>query len=1038
MKRPGVLIAATAVVAVAQLACPASAQDRVRFDLPAGPLRQSLIDAGVTGKVNIVFLSKSVVGKRAAGLAGVYSVQEALDRLLDGTGLRATRTPGGSYVISELPSVPVARPAPSPDVVDVFVLPPEPIVVTGPRGSLAQGVREKRIDTAVIDSLTAGDIARNPDSNTAEAIQKISGVATARDQGEGRTIAVRGLGPEFTRVEINGIEAQVATDGLAQGTNRGRGFDFNVFPSDLFNRIDIKKTSSADIPEGSLGATVGMITPRPFDKKGLRMQAALQASYNDLSRRSGSRGAVLISDTFGSDRFGLLLSVSSAETPLELQGVNSGGWNLGTANGGFCRPVSGTGGLCDVPADDLQASLAAYDLANRSTTYHPRFYRYTNLIGQLTRRAAVASFQWQISADTQLTADLLASRFRTERYDHFLEAIGFSRGAAQGGKPEIVPRRVVVDSNGTMVYGQFDNVDIRAEHGVDEFTTDFVQAGLTLRHQVSPRLSFEGVIARSQSDFNNAREVYAQIDRYNVDGYAFDIRGEGQNHPALTYNFDVTDPSNWYFGPRLLQPGGTGATSPELRVRPNFTRYGYDTIKGRFDYALFEDADLSFGFEAKRYAFKAISYRFDLGEGDFPAPSRPLSDLTHLFCGEDEIAPPTGTPRCWREPDIDAFTAEYRLLANTGRSALSTTNVAARGSNQAVIEDDLALFAQITFRRRLFGLPVRGDAGLRLVRTGQKSTFYDTVSAADGPDGFRLTQVRRSYIDALPSANLVIETSKSSAIRFGIAHLMARPPLPSLAGASSVVVQGGQTSVTTGNPGLEPFRATSFDVAHEWYLPSNGFASVGLFHKHVSTYVQRLTHIASYSTTGLPDSLLTGTGVTPADDFTILNFVNTRGGPLSGLELNYQQPFRALPGAWSGLGVLFSYTYITSNIRYQADRPSGTATLDADFTNVSRHAYNATLYYEKEPVKARIAANYRDRYLTVVPGPWTSDAAGTDAATYWDCALSYGLTPRLTLTFEGLNLTREPNVTWDHQATQLQSAYWISGRQFYFGLRYSY
>ncbi|MBP2161148.1 MULTISPECIES: TonB-dependent receptor [Asticcacaulis] len=1038
MKRSGFSATASAALASALLlACQARAEERVRFDLPAGALRQSLLGAGSTGKVNIVFLPRSVAGKRAPEVAGVYSVPEVLDRLLAGTGLRVMHTPGGSYVISEIPEAPVP-PVAQPAAVDVVVLPPEPVVVTGPRGSLAVMLRERRLSIAAVDSLTAADIAKTPDSNAAEAIQRVSGVATARDQGEGRTIAVRGLGPEFTRVEINGIEAQVATDGLAQGTNRSRGFDFNVFPSDLFSRIDIEKTSRADMPEGSLGATVGMMTPRPFDRAGPRLQASWQASYNDLSQRSGSRGALLVSNTFDGDRFGLLVSVSTADTPLELQGVNSGGWNLGTANGGFCRPTADTGGLCDVPAGDLQASLAAYDLANQATAYHPRFYRYTNLIGQLTRRAAVASLQWQASDDTLLSLDLLASRFRTERYDHFLEAIGFSRGAAQAGKPEIVPRRVVLDGNGTMVHGLFDNVDIRAEHGVDDFTTDFLQTSLTVRHRFTPRLSFEGVVAQSRSDFDNAREVYAQIDRYNVDGYAFDIRGEGQNHPVLTYNFDVTDPDSWYFGPRVTQPGGTGATSPELRLRPNFTRYAYNTIKGRFDYAVSDATDLRFGFEAKRYAFRAITYRFDLGEGDFPAPSRPLSELTHLFCGEEAIAPPAGTPRCWREPDIDAFAAEYRLFDNSGRSALSTTNVAARGSNQAVTEDDLALFAQLTFRRQLFGLPAHGNGGLRIVRTGQTSTFYDTVPTTGDPDGFALSKVRRSYIDALPSFNLVIEPSLDSAIRFGVARLVARAPLPSLAGASSVVVQGGQTSVTTGNPYLEPFRATSFDLAYEWYPASGGFASLGLFHKEVSTYVQRLTHIAAYSTTGLPSSLLQGTGVTPADDFTILNFVNTRGGPLSGVELNVQQPFRTLPGAWSGLGVLFSYTYITSNIRYQADKPTGTATLDADFINVSRHASNTTLYYERGRVKARIAANYRDRYLTVVPGPWTSDAAGTDAATYWDCALSYSLTPRLMMTFEGLNLTREPNVTWDHQATRLQSAYWISGRQVYLGLRYTY
>lgn len=111
------------------------------------------------------------------------------------------------------------------------------IVVTGFRGAISAALDEKRTASGVVDVIKADDIAKFPDNNLAESIQRVPGVAIARDGGEGRSISVRGLGPGFTRVRINGMET-IATTGSSDaggGVNRGRGFDFNVFASELFN-----------------------------------------------------------------------------------------------------------------------------------------------------------------------------------------------------------------------------------------------------------------------------------------------------------------------------------------------------------------------------------------------------------------------------------------------------------------------------------------------------------------------------------------------------------------------------------------------------------------------------------------------------------------------------------------------------------------------------------------------------------------------------------------------------------------------------------
>jgi iron complex outermembrane recepter protein len=134
------------------------------------------------------------------------------------------------------------------------------IVVTGFRASLSSALGIKRSSTATIDAIKAEDIAEFPDLNLAESLQRIPGVAISRVNGEGRNISVRGLGPEYTRVRINGMEAIGTTGGTdnSGGVNRGRGFDFNIFSSDLFNSLAVRKTASADVEEGSLGATVDL------------------------------------------------------------------------------------------------------------------------------------------------------------------------------------------------------------------------------------------------------------------------------------------------------------------------------------------------------------------------------------------------------------------------------------------------------------------------------------------------------------------------------------------------------------------------------------------------------------------------------------------------------------------------------------------------------------------------------------------------------------------------------------------------------------
>ena len=270
------------------------------------------------------------------------------------------------------------------------------VVVTGFRSSLQQALSIKRNEAGAVDAILAEDIADFPDQNLAEAIQRLPGVTIDRVNGQGTTISVRGLGSDFTRTRINGLEAQAANGG-----NRNRSFDFSMFASELFNSIRVRKTQSAEIEEGSLGATVDLQTGRPLDfsESGIRSALSAQASYNDLSETTIPRLAGLLSWSNEDQTFGALVSVAYSERAPVLGSFNTTRWQAGNPaqaygagqNFGGCIP-------CTTTAQRTELLNAFY----------PRIPRYT--LGETfeDRLGMTAALQWRPSETTEVDLDLNA------------------------------------------------------------------------------------------------------------------------------------------------------------------------------------------------------------------------------------------------------------------------------------------------------------------------------------------------------------------------------------------------------------------------------------------------------------------------------------------------------------------------------------------------------------------------------------------------------------------------------------------------------
>ena len=286
------------------------------------------------------------------------------------------------------------------------------IVVTGFRASLGAALNVKRESVAAVDAIVAEDIAKFPDQNLAESLQRIPGITIQRDGGEGRGITVRGLGSQFTRVRVNGLET-VATSTDGASANRDRAFDFNVFASELFSSIVVHKTASAELDEGSLGAVVDLNTGNPLaGKGGFTAALSAQGSYNDLSEKVGPRVAGLLSWVNDAGTLGFAVSAAySDQKTLEL-GNNSVRWaqaRFDSVDGTPCWTAANSGGTYIPSAACNEVSLA----------FHPRIPRYGEIAHDKKRLGITGSIQFAPSDATKISLDGLYSSFKHQRRERW-------------------------------------------------------------------------------------------------------------------------------------------------------------------------------------------------------------------------------------------------------------------------------------------------------------------------------------------------------------------------------------------------------------------------------------------------------------------------------------------------------------------------------------------------------------------------------------------------------------------------------------------
>lgn len=869
------------------------------------------------------------------------------------------------------------------------------IVVTGFRASLEAALNLKRDSVAAVDAIVAEDIAKFPDQNLAESLQRIPGISITRDGGEGRSITVRGLSSQFTRVRVNGMETiATSTDGAA--ANRDRAFDFNVFASELFSSLVVRKTAEASLDEGSLGAVVDLNTGNPLaGRSGLNGAMSMVGSYNDLSKDLGPRLAGLLSWRNDAGTLGASISAAYSKTSTLELGNNTVRWaqarfdNVGGVN---CFTTANSGGTYVPSAGCDKAALA----------FHPRIPRYGEVAHDRERLGITGSVQFSPTEATKLSIDALYSKYDASRREQWGEVL------LRSNERSINVVNPVYDANNNMISATLNDAWVRTEHYLRESQTEFYQVGGTWDQDISDNFRFTALGGVSKSTAGIPVETTIIFDDRDAQGYSYDYTNMA--FPKLTFGTSVTDPANFQLA--------------EIRDRPSSVVNRFKTAQLRTEWDVNDSITLKAGAVWRRFNFDTEAFTRDTAVCGNGGESRVTSTSGTIICSPSSLFGPTavfgfavtpalsqvfnlgkagqpvGNTNSWIVPNLDAATTFTGLYNRTAANDV--------GNIRGVQETTKGAYLQADARGGVFGLEYALNVGIRYAKTDQSS--YGLVSGVNAT-------VTRSYEDWLPSANLALYPTESTIVRLAVADVMTRPTLGSLTPGGSA--DGFNYRVTSGNPFLDPFRATNYDLSLEWYFAPQALLSVALFQKDVSTFTQSASITgATFAQTGLPASVLSPASpaaLNPAQQleprWTLSTTVNGSGAKLKGIELAAQIPFSAFTdGMLSNFGILANATFIDSNASFNVQGPAiapGGALQNAVITNtlgnVTKKAFNGTLYYDDGKFSARGMLSYRGRYHEGSSGTGNI-LEGYGATTNFDASVRYKFTEWLEVSVEGNNL----------------------------------
>ena len=859
------------------------------------------------------------------------------------------------------------------------------IVVSGFRESLEEAQDIKRNAANVVESIVAEDIAKMPDLNIAESIQRIPGVAVSREGGEGRNITLRGFAPDFTRTTLNGMEVPASSDGLDSGgftINAGRSFDFHIFASELFNRIDVQKSQRASIEEGGIAGTVDLYTAKPFDYPGLTAVASAQAGYNTISRTIDPRFTALVGDTFADGLIGVLFSAAYSERTVRQEG-------FGTVR--YTSPFETGDSWADTDPDvigTVDGSCGAADPLD--CLWAPRLPRADYFGNDQQRLGLTGSVQLAPMDGLVLSFDWLHSELTNDRRNYNSMEWLLTHGDP-GNFTGQTPLEFVVGPDGKqLVAASFDDVTSWYESRYQYSKSTFDQYLFSADYEIGDNITFTGLAgyATDKADRTELRFYARSAPHF----YSYDFRDNPFVAEVDYGGWDPNDPANF------IDATVSGNRINNVDKR-NFTTKGDLVYEGTRFTAM------------AGVAYNDRSVRYEEGTGG-PVSLTPPENIVP-FPIDNFGRGLDGTLVPFAVVDFEAFRAA---------GGFPDSYTIDEGRGWKVGEETIAAYVELNAEFDIGTMLLRTNAGLRYVKTN--------VSSQAMLNGTDVVQ-ENSYDNYLPSMNLALEITPDIIARFAYARSMTRPGLGSLNIAGPSFGYTTRTVGNLGNPALKPYESNDLDLSFEYYTPNGGLIAVGLFNKDIvrslktETVEQMIDPVfwpGIYADPVYDPSFNADPAVVP---YTFSFPVNSdEGNRVRGVEVTINQPFTFLPGMLEYFGVAANYTHVSAR----------------DSTGLSPNSYNATLYYDHPDFGMRLSVNKRDDYLLSEPGGNGHVQERKFGPTHVDFSAYYNVTDRLTLTLEGINITDEKELIYGtgYGDQYLPREYSHTGAQWFAGVRFKY
>ena len=886
------------------------------------------------------------------------------------------------------------------------------IIVTGDIARTIENSLETKRDLSVIgDAIVGEDVGDLPDLSVAETLERIVGVTSDRFKGGASELSVRGLGAFLGSSVLNGREVTSGSD--------GRDVNYGQFPSELINGAIVYKSQQANFIEGGVSGIIELQTLRPVDYGKNRLQVQGLLGYSDYEDRV---------------RDGDPLSYRATASYINQWDVGAG--EFGVAIGAQIRR--------DTAPEDIYTSSSTYSVCNTDFSLDggsncdftedgsaPQYfvsnqYIYRALETQADRDAVMGAIQYK-TATLDINIDGQYS-YRDDREDR--QNLIIADGRRRISPIDVSDRGALLNYTG--------NSRIELNPFRQDQTEEYLGLGANVEFMVGDRITLAADAGYSQTK-RRRDELDMRIRTQDRVDFQLDFRG--LEVPALTF-LDTGAVENRVGAPFDLD--NYEQYTNGLRVRRRQENVDDDILSFRLDGRYDLDGALSSIQVGARYADRRrvrddgidrssddennpIVLVGDIFSDDAIAARQPFP-VRDLYEGAD--TPMHGlTFAAWDPTDLFlALTGD----PDAGLPIASTLSI----EDTDVTEQTWAGYVQGNLETTLFGLPARGDAGVRVIHTEITSLGVSralATSPGDDPDTISITQVgdpivnteTNSFWNVLPSANLSLELTPDLLLRFAAYRAIARPDPEAMSAALGVDNQTaastvGQAISAAGNPALEPLQSWNGDVSLEWYAADTTSLSLAAYYKSLQTGFD--TDISTVQL--IVDD-------TPTD-VTIARTVNSDDSSrIFGFELTGQHQFDF------GLGFQVSYNFADSDFSFpdptigRSGESLAVFIEDANIPGYSRHSFNGTVFYETGPFNARLAYKWRSRYFK--PFRNTSNRFA-DEQGFLDFSTSYDIADNVEVRFQILNLLDEPNLLYRPTRDSLAESD-FSGRRFFLGLR---